>query len=96
MGFKLIPAGDPAGKLVGRHMVAWLVVLVLVSGLPTYLGYTGTVYLAGALAASVAYLLVGMGAARDLTDRAARKVFFGSLIYHPVLLGLMLVDTVRL
>ena len=38
---------------------------------------------------------VGVGAARDLTDRAARKVFFGSLLYHPVLLGLMLLDTVR-
>lgn len=95
VGFKLIPVGEPGARIVGRHMVAWLVVLILVSGLPTYLGYTGRVYLVGALTASVVYLVVGMGAARNLTDRAARKVFFGSLIYHPILLGLMLVNTVR-
>lgn len=95
VGFKLIPPHDAAGRVIGRHMVAWLVLLVPLSVLPTYLGYTGAVYLGGALAASLGFLYVGVGAARDLTDRAARKVFFGSLIYHPVLLGLMLVDTVR-
>jgi len=94
VGFKLIPPHDAAGRTIGRHMVAWLILLVPLSGLPTYLGYTGVVYLVGALAASLVFLSVGIGAARDLTDRAARRVFFGSLIYHPVLLGLMLVDTV--
>lgn len=94
VGFKLIPPHDAAGRVIGRHIVAWLVLLVPLSGLPTYLGYTGVVYLGGAFAASLVFLGVGIGAARDLTDRAARKVFFGSLLYHPVLLGLMLVDTV--
>jgi heme O synthase-like polyprenyltransferase len=59
------------------------------------LGYTGGVYLLGAVFASSGFLGVGIGAALDLTDRAARKVFFGSLVYHPVLLTLMLLDTVR-
>ena len=96
VGFKLIPEDDAEGKIIGRHMVAWLVALILVSGLPTYLGLTGIIYLTGAMAVSIGYLIVGMGAARDLTDKAARKVFFGSLIYHPLILVLMLLDTVRL
>ena len=96
VGFKLIPEDDAEGKIIGRHMVAWLVGLIVVSGIPTYLGLTGVVYLVGAMLVSVTYLIVGMGAARDLTDKAARKVFFGSLLYHPVILVLMLVDTVRL
>jgi protoheme IX farnesyltransferase len=96
VGFKLIPSGDTGGKTIGRHMVAWLIALIVVSGGPTYLGLTGSIYLIGALTLSVVYLIVGMGAARDLTDKAARKVFFGSLLYHPVLLVLMLIDTVRL
>jgi protoheme IX farnesyltransferase len=96
VGFKLIPEDDADGRIIGRHMVAWLVGLILVSGVPTYLGLTGMIYLGGAVAVSVIYLVVGMGAARDLTDKAARKVFFGSLLYHPVILVLMLVDTVRL
>ena len=95
VGFKLIPEDDADGKIIGRHMVAWLVALILVSGIPTYLGLTGVIYLAGAMVVSIIYLIVGMGAARDLTDKAARKVFFGSLLYHPIILVLMLVDTVR-
>lgn len=95
VGFKLIPPHDAAGKVIGRHMTAWLLALVPLSGVPTWLGYTGWVYFWCALAASVAFLAVGIEAARNLTDRAARKVFFGSLLYHPVLLGLMLFDTVR-
>lgn len=95
VGFRLIPPHDAAGKVIGRHMVGWLLVLVPLSGVPTWLGYTGWVYFGGALAASIAFVWLGIDAAKDLTDRAARKVFFGSLLYHPVLLGLMLFDTVR-
>lgn len=95
VGFKLIPPHDEAGKVIGRHILAWLVLLVPLSGVPTWLGYTGWVYFGGALAASAAFVFLGVDAARNLTDRAARKVFFGSLLYHPVLLGLMLFDTVR-
>jgi protoheme IX farnesyltransferase len=95
VGFKLIPPHDDAGAVIGRHMLAWLVLLIPLSTLPTVLGYTGSVYLLGAVFASSGFLGVGIGAALDLTDRAARKVFFGSLVYHPVLLTLMLLDTVR-
>jgi protoheme IX farnesyltransferase len=94
VGFKLIPEDDADGRIIGRHMVFWMCSLIALSMVPTYLGLTGTVYLAGAILVSVTYLILGMGAARDLTEQAARKVFFGSLIYHPLILVLMLVDTV--
>jgi protoheme IX farnesyltransferase len=96
VGFRLIPPHDEAGRIIGAHIVAWLIVLVPLSGVPSYLGYTGWVYMGGALVASLSFLVVGIGAARELTDQAARKVFFGSLIFHPALLVLMLLDTVRL
>jgi protoheme IX farnesyltransferase len=95
VGFKLIPPHDASGKSIGRHMVAWLIVLVPLSAVPTLLGYTGIVYLVGAVCASVAFLFVGARSARSLTDASARLVFLSSLLYHPVLLGLMLFDTVR-
>ncbi|MGD8318999.1 MAG: heme o synthase [Gemmatimonadota bacterium] len=95
VGFKLIPPHDDAGKVISRHMLAWLAVLVPLSGVPTWLGYTGWVYFWGALVASLAFLLVGIRATRAFTPLTARKVFFGSLLYHPVLLVLMLFDTVR-
>ncbi|HSG09228.1 MAG TPA: heme o synthase [Longimicrobiales bacterium] len=95
VGFRLIPPHDAAGRVIGFHILGWLLVLVPLSGLPTWLGYTGWVYFSGALLASLAFVSLGIGAARNLTDKAARQVFFGSLLYHPVLLGLMLFDTVR-
>jgi len=95
VGFRLIPPHDAAGKVISRHMLAWLLLLVPLSGVPTWLGYTGWVYFGAALAASLAFLGLGIAAMHDFTERAARKVFFGSLLYHPVLLGLMLFDTVR-
>jgi len=94
VGFKLIPGGGARG--VGRHMVAATLVLLPASTAPTLLGYTGTSYVAGALAASSAFAWIAVGTARDLTDASARRLFLASLLYHPVLLGLMVLDTARL
>lgn len=95
VGFKLIPPHDDAGRVVGLHMIIATSALVPVSLVPAVLGYTGTWYFGGALLASSAFLAVAVASARDLTDLAARRVFFASLLYHPVLLGLMLFDTIR-
>lgn len=95
VGFRLIPPHDEAGRVISNHMLAWLALLVPLSGVPTWLGYTGWVYFGGALAASLAFLWLGIKARRDFSDKAARTVFFGSLLYHPVLLVLMLFNTVR-
>ena len=53
-------------------------------------------YAVGATALGAGLMFTGASAARDLTDARARQVFFASLLYHPLLLGLMLFDTVRL
>jgi len=50
----------------------------------------------GALVASLAFLWVGIRSVRPLTDDSARRVFLASLLFHPVLLCLMLADTVRI
>jgi protoheme IX farnesyltransferase len=94
VGFKLIPEGGPA--IVGGQMVAATALLVPASITPTLLGYTGPWYLWAALVASSLFLGVAVGTARDLTDASARRLFLTSLLYHPALLGLMMLDTVRL
>jgi len=93
VGFKLIPEGG--GRTVGRHMVAATTVLLPVSITPTLIGLTGWWYLGGAILASVGFLAVAVSAARDMTDARARTLFLASLLYHPVLMGLMMLDTVR-
>lgn len=94
VGFKLIP--DGGGRVIGRHMVAATALLVPASASPTLLGLTGYWYMGGAVLASVGFLGVAVSAAGDMTDARARALFLASLVYHPVLLGFMLFDTVRL
>jgi len=93
VGFRLVPAGGSA--VVGRHMVVATALLVPTSLAPTLLGYTGWIYATGAVMASLAFLGVAIATSRDMTDSSARRLFLGSLLYHPLLLCLMLVDTVR-
>jgi len=93
VGFRLIPEGG--ARAIGRQMVAATALLIPVSWVPTFLGLTGTAYLALATALGLGFLTAAVSAARDLTERSARRVFFSSLLYHPLLLGVMLFDTVR-
>jgi len=94
VGFKLIPAGG--SRLIGAHMIAATSILVPVSVSPTLLGITGNWYLGAALMASLGLLAVAIRTARDMSEVAARTLFLASLVYHPVLLGFMLFDAVRI
>lgn len=92
VGFKLIP--DGGGEVIGRHMVVATGLLVPVCVAPTLMGLTGAWYLAGAVVASLAFLGVAIAAAREMTDATARRLFLTSLLYHPVLMALMMLNTV--
>jgi len=94
VGFRLIPEGG-AGR-IGIQMVVAVSLLIPASWSPTVLGLTGWVYAAGATLLGLGFLTRAVAAARDLTESAARRVFFGSLLYHPLLLCLMVADTARL
>ena len=91
-GFQLIPPGSP--RLVAGLMLAYSVALLPVSFLPTLFGMTGTVYLAGA-----AVLGAGMAAAAAAflvqpTGRRCRRVFLGSILYHPALMAFMVAGAI--
>jgi protoheme IX farnesyltransferase len=94
VGFTLIPPGG--ARSIGLQMVASTALLVPVSWAPTLLGYTGTPYLVGATLLGLVFLRAALAAAMDMSDDRARGVFFFSLLYQPLLLGLMLFDTIRL
>jgi heme o synthase len=94
-GFLLIPPSDPKGKRLGRQMVFYAAALLPMSLFPTGLRLTGMIYLGGALVLGVMMLWACLRAHREMTRERARRVFLASLVYHPVLLAFMLVDTVR-
>jgi protoheme IX farnesyltransferase len=52
----------------------------------------GNVYLAGALVLGVAFLALTLRFARSRDVKDARRVFFGSIVYLPVLWILMIAN----
>ncbi len=96
VGFQLIPEGEDASRIVSRLIVLSIAALVPASLAPTVLGFTGPWYATGAVLASLGFLGVGIASIRPLTEGSAKRVFLASLLYHPVLMCLMLLDTVRL
>jgi protoheme IX farnesyltransferase len=96
-GFYLIPKSDPEGRRIARHIVAFSGILVVVSTVPTWLEITGLVYLVGILILGVPLLILAFATLRGegLSAAAARRVFLGSLVYHPLFLILLLVDAIR-
>ena len=92
-GIIMAPQGDGQGRLLSLRMIAATAALLPVSLAPVPLGLTGMVYGAGALLAGLALLAVTLATAGRLTDRRARRVFLGTLLYQPCLLVLLIVDT---
>lgn len=93
VGFFMTPPTDPSGGRIGRHMVYHSVSLLLLSGFPTLLGISGAIYLAGAAVLGFTMLALTGAAAADMNHPRARRVFLFSLLYQPLLMGLLLLDT---
>jgi heme o synthase len=93
-GVRVLPVVDPDGASTGRQVVLACVALVSVSLLPAVAGWTGPIYLAGALVLGLAFSAVGVEQALVPSPRAARHVLLASLIYLPLLLGLMAFDRI--
>lgn len=94
VGFKLIPSGG--AKSIGLQMIGSVALLIPVSAAPVALGLVGVPYLVGAVVLGLTFLYAAIRAFQDMTEESARRVFFSSLLYHPLLLGLMVFDAVRL
>ena len=91
-GIRVLPVEEPDGASTSRQTVTYAAVLIPVTLLPTVVGLAGGVYLAGALVLGVALLTLAIAFARHRTAPHARRLFFASLLYLPVLWVLMLAD----
>jgi protoheme IX farnesyltransferase len=96
-GFYLIPGSDPEGRRIAWHITAFSAILAVVGMAPTWLGVTGGLYLVGMAILGAGLLGLAVGTLKEdrLTATAARRVFLGSLLYHPLFLILLLVDSIR-
>jgi protoheme IX farnesyltransferase len=95
-GLPMLPVGDPDGRRTSLQMALYAIALLPVSILPTVLGFTGLVYLVGALVAGLAYFFVALRFGRSLDSRDARRLLLASVAYLPVVLILMVLDRTAL
>jgi protoheme IX farnesyltransferase len=91
-GFPMLPVVEGGDERTARQIVIYTAALLAVSMLTTVLGLTGALYLFGSISLGLAFLGLGVSLAVQRDGVGARRLFFGSIVYLPVLLVLMVVD----
>ena len=91
-GFVMLPNVDDQGVRTGRQAITHTVFLIIASLMPFTMKLFGTAYLVGALMLGVLFLIAAVSFSSNLSRRSARRLFFASIIYLPLLLGLMVMD----
>jgi heme o synthase len=93
-GLPMLPVIEPDGRSTARQAVVYTAALLPLALAPTLVGMSGTVYFTGALIITLLFLGVSMRFAMTRAVRDARRLFFTSIIYLPLLWALMIVDRI--
>jgi len=91
-GIRMLPVVEPDGRSTARHIVAFASTLIPVSLFPVLLGMTGQIYFVGALILGCCFLYYGIRVAMERTNIRARQVLFASVLYLPLIMGLLVID----
>ena len=84
-GFPMLPVVDPGGRRAGRQAVVYAAALVPVTLVPALVGVSGLIYGTIALVMGVVLLALSIRFAMTRSDRSARALFLGSIVYLPLL-----------
>ena len=91
-GILMLPVVEPSGKITGRQIVLFTVMLVPVSFAPFFLGFAGVIYLIAAAILGIVFLWSSISAARSKTNESARRLLYASVIYLPLLFLILVLD----
>ena len=91
-GIRMLPVVEPDGRSTARQIVLYGIALIPVSLIPSVLGMTGSIYLIGALLLGLWFLYSGIRVALERSVARARGVLITSVLYLPLIYGLMLLD----
>lgn len=91
-GFRMLPVVDETGERTARSTISHTFGLLPISLCPFLFKLAGPLYFFGALLLSLGFLYFAIRFARNLSMANARKLFLASIIYLPLLLGLMVFD----
>ena len=85
-GFQMVSRGDETGIRSASQSVFFCIVLLLVGGIPAFLGVVSSMYLPVELVLNGLFIFVAMRFLRTQVAADARKLFFASIVYLPLLL----------
>jgi len=91
-GFVMLPVIDPTGARTGKQALSHTLGLLPVSLCPFLFGLAGPVYLAGALGLGAGFVWCARQFSRQISVAGARRLFYASILYLPLLLALMVFD----
>ena len=91
-GIQMLPVVEPDCRSTARQIVLYGIALIPVSLVPAMLGMSGRLYLIGALLLGLWFLYSGVRVAVERTLTRARSVLITSVLYLPLIYGLMLLD----
>jgi protoheme IX farnesyltransferase len=91
-GFPMLPVIEPDGARTGRQAVLYALALVPVSLVPALVGIAGPAYFWFALALSASFLALSARFAASRSEARARALFYGSLVYLPLIWAAMILD----
>jgi heme o synthase len=86
-GFRMISSDDRSGERSASQSVFFCILLLVIAGLPAFLGIANFIYLATELLLGGLFIAVAMRFLRMRTASAARSLFIASIVYLPLLLG---------
>jgi protoheme IX farnesyltransferase len=94
-GIPLLPVVEPDGRSTGRQSVLYAAGLIPISLLPMAVGMSTAYYLVGALTLGAILLVLSLEFAASRSTQAARRLFYGTILYLPLLWIVLLADHFR-
>lgn len=91
-GMPMLPVVDPDGTRTARHIVIYSLALLVATLWPSYVGLSGNAYLMVAVFLGFIFGAFAFEAAIGRTIQSARRLFLASVLYLPLLLGVMIWD----
>jgi protoheme IX farnesyltransferase len=95
-GIRMLPVVEPNMDSTARRIVWFSLALVPISLAPKFFSMAGNIYLFGACILGTMVLYAGFRAASGRTLTHARHVLLASVVYLPLLYGLLVLDGTRL
>ena len=83
----MISSDDRTGERSASQSVFFCILLLVIAGLPAFLGIVTMFYLPVELALGGFFIAMAMRFLRERTAASARMLFITSIIYLPLLLG---------